>query len=62
MSITVRGSNMSNSEEKQEILKAKKKLLSLRIKKSGGEVQDTSIFKKTKKSIARLFTKLNDRK
>ena len=53
---------MSNGEEKQEILKAKKKLLSLRIKKSGGEVQDTSIFKKTKKSIARLFTKLNDRK
>ena len=53
---------MSNGEEKQEILKAKKKLLSLRIKKSGGEVQDTSVFKKIKKNIARLFTKLNDRK
>ncbi len=51
-----------NEEEKNiknEILDSKKKLLSLRIKKSSGEVKDTSIFKKTRKVIARLFTKLN---
>lgn len=51
-----------NEEEKNiknEILDSKKKLLSLRIKKSSGEVKDTSVFKKTKKAIARLFTKLN---
>lgn len=48
-----------DKEIKKEILDSKKKLLSLRIKKSSGEVQDTSLFKKTKKNIARLFTKLN---
>ena len=45
---------------KKEIVESKKKLLSLRIKKSSGDVKDTSLFKKMRKSIARLFTKLND--
>lgn len=44
---------------KQEIVESKKKLLSLRIKKSSGDLKDTSLFKKTRKSIARSFTKLN---
>ncbi len=44
---------------KEEIVESKKKLLSLRIKKSSGDLKDTSLFKKTRKSIARLFTKLN---
>jgi ribosomal protein L29 len=48
-----------NKEEKKDILNLKKKLLSLRVKKSSGEVQDTSVFKKTRKDIARLFTKTN---
>jgi ribosomal protein L29 len=48
-----------NKEEKKDILNLKKKLLSLRVKKSSGEVQDTSVFKKTRKDIARLFTKVN---
>lgn len=43
----------------EEILESKKKLLSLRIKKSSGDVKDYSVFKKTRKNIARLFTKLN---
>ena len=46
-------------EIKNEILESKKKLLSLRIKKSSGELKDTSVIKKLKKNIARLFTKLN---
>ncbi|MBR2141573.1 MAG: 50S ribosomal protein L29 [Rickettsiales bacterium] len=46
---------------KNEVLKSKKKLLSLRIKKSSGDVKDTSVFKKTRKDIARLFTKMNNK-
>jgi ribosomal protein L29 len=48
-------------EEREEILSLKKKLLSLRIKKSSGEAHDTSVFKKTRKAIARLFTKINEK-
>lgn len=50
-----------NNDLKKEILESKKKLLSLRIKKSSGELKDNSVFKKTKKTIARLFTKLNNK-
>ena len=50
-------------EAKQEIinkiLEFKKKLLSLRIKNSSGELTNTSEIRKVKKEIARLFTKLN---
>jgi ribosomal protein L29 len=48
-----------SKEEIKEVVGLKKRLLSLRIKKSSGEVQDTSVFKKTRKDIARLFTKIN---
>ncbi|MDR2760297.1 MAG: 50S ribosomal protein L29 [Rickettsiales bacterium] len=51
-----------SKETREEIKNLKKKNLSLRIKKSSGELQDTSLFKKTRKAIARLFTKLNDGK
>ena len=50
-------------EEKKEIenkiLELKKRLFSLRMKKSTGELANTSEIKKIKKEIARLFTKLN---
>jgi ribosomal protein L29 len=46
---------------KQSILDGKKKLLSLRFKKKSGDIKDTSVFRKTRKTIARLFTKLNNR-
>lgn len=46
-------------ENINKILELKKKLLSLRIKKSSGELKDTSVIKKTKKEVARLFTKKN---
>jgi ribosomal protein L29 len=40
----------------EEILKLKKSLLNLRLKKSQGDLRDTSQIKKTKKQIAKLFT------
>lgn len=43
----------------EKILELKKKLLSLRFKKSNGELADISEISKTRKEIARLFTKLN---
>jgi ribosomal protein L29 len=45
----------------ENIVDLKKKLLSLRIKRSSGEAQDTSVFKKTKKGVARLYTKMNSK-
>ena len=50
---------MTKENLKNEILESKKKLLSLRIKKSSGDLKDTSVIKKLKKEIARLFTKMN---
>lgn len=50
---------MTKENLKKEILESKKKLLSLRIKKSSGELKDTSVVSKLKKEIARLFTKMN---
>jgi ribosomal protein L29 len=47
------------SEMINDIAKLKKKVLSLRIKKSSGDLVDTSTIKKTKKEVARLFTKKN---
>lgn len=44
---------------KEEVVELKKKLFSLRIKKSSGDLKDTSILKKTRKAVAKLFTKLN---
>lgn len=40
-----------------EILSLKKKLLGMRVKKSNGDLKDTSQIKKMRKAIARLFTK-----
>jgi ribosomal protein L29 len=51
---------MKGENLRGEILESKKKLLSLRIKKSSGDLKDNSIFRKTRKTIARLFTKLNN--
>jgi ribosomal protein L29 len=48
-----------SKEVRDNIMSLKKKLLSLRFKKSSGEVSDTSAFKETRKNIARLFTKIN---
>ena len=46
------------NEIKNNILELKKKLLNLRIKKADGDLKNVSEIKKTKKEIARLFTKL----
>jgi ribosomal protein L29 len=52
---------MAEKDLREEILSSKKKLLSLRIKRSSGDLKDNSVFKKTKKRIARLFTKINNK-
>lgn len=46
-------------EIKDEIIDLKKKLLNLRIKNASGDLKNVSLIKKTKKEIARLFTKVN---
>lgn len=54
---------MQESENKDSLKKdieaLKKKLLALRLKKTSGDVKDTSVFKKNRKAIARKFTELN---
>lgn len=50
----------SKRELLDKILELKKKLVSLRFKKSSGELTNTSEIGKVKKEIARLFTKLNE--
>ncbi|MDR2777481.1 MAG: 50S ribosomal protein L29 [Rickettsiales bacterium] len=51
----------SDSELRKAIVEAKRKLLSLRLRKNGGDLKDISIFGKTRKVVARLFTTLNGR-
>ncbi|MDR1425770.1 MAG: 50S ribosomal protein L29 [Rickettsiales bacterium] len=51
----------SEKELRESIVEAKKKLLSFRLGKNSGEFKDLSVFKKTRKSVARLFTRLNER-
>jgi ribosomal protein L29 len=48
-------------ELRAKVIEAKKKLLSLRLGRSGGDLKDTSVFGKERREIARLFTKLNRR-
>lgn len=44
-----------------EISQNKKELMSLRFKHKLGELSDTSVFKKVRQSIARLYTELAKR-
>ncbi len=44
----------------EELYKYKKEYLSLRFRKSSGELDDTSKIKAVKKDIARVFTRLNE--
>ena len=52
-------STESKNDLLQKIQELKKKLFSLKFKKSSGELTNVSEIKKTKKEVARLFTKLN---
>jgi len=40
----------------KELVDLKKQLFNLRLKKSTGQLVDTSVFRKTKKNIARVYT------
>ena len=44
---------------REKVVEAKKKLLTLRLKKSTGELDKPSEINKTKKEVARLLTELN---
>jgi large subunit ribosomal protein L29 len=44
---------------RDKIAEAKRKLLTLRLKKSSGELDKPSEINNTKKEVARLFTELN---
>jgi large subunit ribosomal protein L29 len=44
---------------REKIVETKKKLLSLRLKKSTGELEKPLEIRKTRKEVARLFTQLN---
>ena len=45
----------------QDIVDLKRNLLKLRIQKSLAELKDISLFKKNKKKIAQLMTKINSK-
>jgi len=50
---------LNKEDLRAKIVEDKKKLFSLRLKKSSGELDKTSEISKLKKEIARLFTELN---
>ena len=51
--------NTNNDKKiKEEILNLKKNLLNLSFQKSTGQLEKTSVIRKTKKSIARLKTQI----
>ena len=54
--------SLSDGKILSEIMLRKKELLSLRFKSKLGELSDTSLFKKAKQTIARLYTELGKRK
>jgi len=53
---------MSNEDIVNEIKDLKKKLFNLRFKQATGQLETTADISKTKKTIARLSTVLNERK
>jgi ribosomal protein L29 len=53
---------LSDDKIISEIMLRKKELMSLRFKSKLGELSDTSLFKKAKLMIARLYTELGKRK
>ena len=52
---------LSSDKLKGEIFLNKKSLMSLRFKQKLGELTDTSLFRKTKKEVAKALTELNKR-
>jgi len=53
--------NLSNEDIVKEIKELKKQLFNLRFKQATGQLETTAEIKKTRKTIARLSTVLNER-
>jgi large subunit ribosomal protein L29 len=53
---------LSTEDIKQRVQEEKKQLSKMKFNHSISPVEDTSLFKKTRKTIARLLTELNARK
>ena len=53
---------LSTEDIKQRVQEEKKQLSKMKFNPSISPVEDTSLFKKTRKTIARLLTELNARK
>ena len=55
-------SKLSNDELLNKLSKLKKDLFNMRFKKTNGPIEDTSKFSELKKDIAKILTKLNNKK
>ena len=53
---------LSNDELVNKLDKLKKDLFNLRFKKTNGPIEDSSLFARTKKDVAKILTKLNKKK
>ena len=53
---------LSNDELVNKLDKLKKDLFNMRFKKTNGPIEDTSKFSELKKDIAKILTKLNNKK
>jgi len=53
---------LSNDELTNKLDKLKKDLFNLRFKKTNGPIEDSSLFSRTKKDVAKILTKLNKKK
>ena len=53
---------LSNDELANKLNKFKKDLFNMRFKKANGPVEDTSKFSELKKNVAKILTKINQKK
>ena len=53
---------LSTDELSNQLNKIKKDLFNMRFKKTNGPIEDTSKFSELKKDIAKILTKLNNKK
>ena len=57
--IEKKSKNTDLSKIRSEVIDLKKTLINFKFQKSTGQLEKTSVIKKTKKSIAQLKTKMN---
>lgn len=52
---------LSDQELEQRLQKARRELVTLRLRKGVGQLSDTSVLQKTRREIARILTVLRER-